>query len=307
MKKPLITNNFRSFWCILSRIYEPWKELLVAVQPETVIKWHRNIDRIIWKRKSKSGRPSISIQTIALIKRIHRENPLLSPEKIHELLINMNILDAPAPNTIAKYIKHYPKSPPKQSQSWKSFLHNHNVWSMDCFTIPTINFKRLHVLVIISHKRRRIEHIAVTSRFNTTWLIQQIRDATPFGKQPKYLLHDNDSVFLSNQFQQALTHINIKSTRTAYKSPWQNGICERAIGIIKRELIDHIIPLNEHHLRKLLREYVSEYYNPHRTHQGINCETPDKTKSMPITFIKNTKINGKPILGGLYTTYDKVA
>ena len=96
-------------------------------------------------------------------------------------------------------------------------------------------------------------------------------------------------------------------SNTAYRSPWQNGICERAIGTLKRELVDHVIPLNDKHLQKLLREYVNEYYNTHRTHQGINCETPDKTKTYQPTLIKNTKLVAKPILGGLYTVYDKVA
>jgi hypothetical protein len=91
---------------------------------------------------------------------------LLSPEKIHERLINLGISDAPAPNTIAKYSPKSPKNPSeKQIQSWKTFLLNHRkgIWAMDFFVVPTLYFKLLFVLVIISHDRRKIEHFAVTS------------------------------------------------------------------------------------------------------------------------------------------------
>ncbi len=112
----------------------------MLVKPETVIKWHRNAFKIHrGKISRKRGRPRVSAKTIALIKRIHKENPLLSPEKIHEQLVRLNVTDAPAPNTIKKYIKE-PGKPPteKQLQSWINFLRNHSdkTWAMDFFTVP---------------------------------------------------------------------------------------------------------------------------------------------------------------------------
>ena len=117
------------------------------------------------------------LKTIALIKRIHKDNPTLSPEKIHERLIALNITDAPAPNTIAKYIRAM-RNPPSeiQKQSWRSFLHNHakGIWAMDFAVVPTLTFKPLYVFLIISHDRRKIEHFAVTGYPTAEWLIQQI-------------------------------------------------------------------------------------------------------------------------------------
>ncbi|HEX3046998.1 MAG TPA: transposase family protein, partial [Bacillota bacterium] len=180
----------------------------MIVNPETVIAWHRKAFRFYWFRKSKPrGRPRISRKTIALIKRIHRENPLWSPERIHDQLINLRISDAPAPNTIAKYLRSSEKpSNEKAGQSWKAFLENHrkDIWAMDFVTVPTVFFKVLYVLIVVSHERREIKHFAVTSHPTSAWVTHQIREATPFGIQPKYLIHDNDSIFTSKDLQEFL-------------------------------------------------------------------------------------------------------
>jgi transposase InsO family protein len=279
----------------------------MLVKPETVLRWHKRMVKLHWKQKSKGGRPKISYSTIALIKRIHKENPTLSPEKIHERIVNMNIIDAPAPNTIAKYIRVKRKPPSyKQTQSWKSFLHNHakGIWAMDFAAVSTLAFKTLHVLIIFAHDRRKIVHFAVTENPSAQWMIQQIRNATPFGIQPTYLLHDNSSIFIEKHFQRFLANLSIKSKRITPYSPWKNGICERLIGIISRDLLDHIIPLNERHLESLLKEYV-EYYNHVRTHQALNGETPVKFMPPPRTATEDTVLYSKPILGGLYHDYEK--
>jgi len=248
IKKPRFTPAFRQLWVLISKIYPNWKSALILAKPETVIGWHKKAFKLYWKTKSnKSGRPKISIQTIALIKRIHKENPLLSPEKIHEQLINLGVIDAPAPNTIAKYIKNSRKPPTdKQKQSWKTFLKNHgkSIWAMDFFVVPTLNFKVLYVLIIISHKRRKIEHFAVTTNPSSAWVAQQIREATPYGETPKYLIHDNDSIFRAQYLQQFLESCNVKSKRTGVHAPWQNGICEITIGVLRQELLNHVIPIN---------------------------------------------------------------
>lgn len=261
-------------------------------------------------KSKKPGRPRISRQTIALIKRIHKENPLLSPEKIYERLIYLNISDAPVPNTIAKYIPKIRKSPTeKQKQSWRTFLSNYRkeLWAMDFFVVPTLFFKVLFVLVIVSHDRRKIEHFSVTSNPSSDWVAQQIREATPFDETPKYLLHDNDSIFTSKSFQKFLSPTHIFSKRRSYHSPWQNSICERTVDILRAELLNHIVPVNQRHLEYLLKEYINEYYNPIRTHQGIGCDTPILSNKPKKTMITETDLASKPILSGLYHSYQKAA
>jgi len=212
--KPRYNNTFRWLWILLSKIFPTWKDALILVKPETVIGWHKKMFKLYWKHKSKGGRPKISHETIALIKRIHKENPLLSPEKIYERLIELAVTDAPVPNTIAKYIieSRNPATEP-QKQSWKSFLGNHvsEIWSMDFAVVPTLTFKVLYVFFIISHERRKIEHFAVTEYPTSQWVAQQIRNATPFGKQPKYIIHDNSGEFRSILFQRFLSDMGITS------------------------------------------------------------------------------------------------
>lgn len=108
-------------------------------------------------------------------------------------------------------------------------------------------------------------------------------------------------------FQQFLINAQIKSKKTAYRSPWQNGITERTVGIFRAELLNHIVPINQKHLKYLLREYIHKYYNPIRTHQGINCATPILSEKPIETTISETKLTSEPILGGLYHSYKKVA
>jgi transposase InsO family protein len=311
ISKPRPTPAFRQLWVMISKLYSNWKSALCVVKPETVIGWHRTAFRFYWRRKSKPrGRPIISHATIALIKRIHKENPLWSPERIHNQLVNLGIIDTPAPNTIAKYIKSIRKpSGENAGQTWKTFLTNHRnrIWSMDFLTVPTIYFKILYVLIIVSHDRREIKHFAVTRHPTSTWVIQQLREVMPFGVQPEYLIHDNDRIFTSKDLQEFLINTKLQSVRTSYHSPWQNGICERTIGILRRELLDHMIPFNEVHLQRLLAEYIDRYYNPRRTHQGIERQTPIISKELEKTEIAATSLISEQILGGLYCNYRKAA
>ena len=240
-----------------------------------------------------------------MIKRIHRENPTLSPEKIYEQLISLNITDVPAPNTIAKYVRYKYKPPTEnQKQSWKSFLSNHakHIWAMDFAVVPTLTFKVFYVLLILL--------ITVAVRLNILLLLI-IHALNGSGnnseKQSKYIIHDNDTIFKNHLLQKFLLNIHIKSKNIAPYSPWQNGIYERLIGTVRRELFDHIIPLNQNHLESLIKEYVY-YYNNVRTHQTLDGKTPIlKLISPPKTKVKDTILSTKPILGGRYHEYEKIA
>lgn len=137
--------------------------------------------------------------------------------------------------------------------------------------------------------------------------MQQLKEATLFGMQPENLLYDDDSIFLSNDVQEFLISSNIRSIRTAYHSPWQNGICEWTVGILRRELLDHVIPFHEEHLRHLLDEYINQYYDPSRTHQDIGRKTLIIFGEFDKATITEISLVSKPVLGGLYHNYRKAA
>ncbi|WP_202595667.1 hypothetical protein [Pontibacillus yanchengensis] len=167
---PRPNTSFRQLWVLISKSYQNWKSHLIIVKPETVIKWHRTAFKWFWKRKSqKVGRPRLSEEWISTIKRVHKENPLLSPEKLHEQLALLGLKDIPAPNTIAKYLPDTRESPSrKQIASWRTFLHNHksDTWAMDFLTVPTLKMDVLYVFIIIQHKTRRIIQFGVTKNPN---------------------------------------------------------------------------------------------------------------------------------------------
>lgn len=311
IKKSKSNRAFRQLWVLISRFHSNWKPLSAVFNPDTIIRWQKTAFKIPWSKKSKkAGRPQVKKDVIDLIKEIHKENPLMSAEKIHEMLLSMGITNPPAPNTMTKYIPTLRKPPSeKQVQSWKTFLKNHSkeIWAMDYFVVPTLFFKMLYVLIIINHGSRKIEHFAVTTNPNLDWVKQQIRNATPYNHKPKYLIHDNDAVFVCEEFKTFLSDSGIKSKRTSYYSPWQNGIAERVNGIIRQELTNHIIPINEAHLYRVLKEYINDYYNTHRTHQGIDCKTPIPLPKYKPTNIIESRLISKPVLNGLYHTYKKVA
>ncbi|WP_240456673.1 integrase core domain-containing protein [Virgibacillus halodenitrificans] len=305
---------FKQLWVIFSKVLPNWKDVLFVVQPETVIRWHRTAFKIYWRRKSrKMGRPRIPKETIELIRKLHDDNLHASPEKLHEQLKLKGVVNPPAPNTIAKYIKEInnKSKPPtaKKKQSWRTFLNNHLdvTWAVDFFTIPTFKFKILHVLVIVHHQTRRIVHFNVTTNPDAEWVVQQFRNATPYGEVPKYLIHDKDPLFRANKFQRFLQTSGIQSKKTAYKSPWQNAYAERAIGTLKRECTDHIIPINEKHIHNLLYEYIHNYYNTNRPHQRLNNQTPIPTPTHLPVNAEDVKLKATSVMNGLYHTYKRVA
>jgi putative transposase len=152
-----------------------------------------------------------------------------------------------------------------------------------------------------------IQHVAITAHPTSAWVAQQLREATPYGMQPDYLVHDNDRIFVSKDLQTFLANSKIKSVKTGYHYPWQNGVCERAVGVLRRELLDHIVPFNEKHLEYLLKEYIDGYYNPCRTHQGIGRQTPFPSSKTKKVSIADTSLISEPVLGGLYHNYRKAS
>ncbi|SIS64788.1 integrase core domain-containing protein [Salimicrobium flavidum] len=307
LPKPRPSQAFRHLWVALSKLHKDWTKHLGLVKPSTVRKWHRNLFKTLWKHKSRNvGRPPLQREWIKTIKEIHKENPLYSPERIHDQLKQLGIENVPAPNTIAKYLPETRKpTTDKQRDSWKAFIRNHlsETWAMDFLTIPTIKMDVLYIFVIIHHKTRKIIHFSVTKNPNQQWVKQQLREATPYNQKPTYLIHDNDPVFHSKEIQNFLEDAEITSKNTSYRSPWQNPYAERVNGTLRREVLDYLIPLNERHVEQKLYEYIHSYYNTHHTHQGLRRKTPMPTPTHLPVPVEKTKLKKTPVLGGLYHTY----
>jgi transposase InsO family protein len=145
---------------------------------------------------------------------------------------------------------------------------------MDLFTVPTIPFRVLYCSFIIAHNRRRILHLNVAKHPTSRWVVQQIREAFPFESAPRFLIFDRDSKF-GVEVPAIVRSLTIVSIRTSFGSPWQNGAAERWIQSCRRDLLDHIIAVNDRHLRRLPSEYV-RYYHEDRTHLSLGKGPPGR-------------------------------
>jgi len=298
--RPRIRRRDRLFWVLLRRLWKGWRACLVLVQPETVVRWHRQGWRVFWRLKSgKPGRSPIPRRVILLIRRLSSENPLWGVPRLQlELrLLGHDLAEA----TITKYRVRSRR--PGHGQRWFTFLRNHarQIASCDLFVVPTVSFRLLYVFVVLSHDRRKILHFAVTAHPTDVWLAMQIRRAfAGIVQPPRYLLRDRDASY-GKEFRAALRLLGIKSLRSSPQSPWQNPYVERVIGTIRRECLNHVIALSARGLRTILAEYIA-YYNAGRAHQSLAGRQPCPRPRRSVGRIKATRV-----LGGLHHVYSRAA
>jgi putative transposase len=199
------------------------------------------------------------------------------------------------------------RKPREPSTMWLPFLRSHLgvSWAIDFPTVTTIGSATAYVFLVFEHGRRRVIHLATTCSPTMAWVIRQLRNAMPFGEQPRYLFRDSDGIY-GHGVALFLKTCGIRNVQTALQSPWQSPYTERFIGTLRRELLNHVIVLSEAHLDRLLREFIEEYCHVARPHQGLGGETPIATESPP-QVDGPTKLVSVPILGGLHHRYVRVA
>ncbi len=284
------------FMGFLTDLYESWREALLIVQPETVIRWHRQSFHLYWRWKSRTelGRPTIPQAQIDLIRQMAGQNPLWGAPRIHGEMLKLGF--EISQSTVLRYMPR--KAPGTGKQQWKTFLKNHSaqIFSADFFVVPTITFRLLYVLIFLSQDKRRIVLFNVSAHPTAQWSTQQLRNVFSDEAPPRFLLRDRDAKF-GEMFTETVAALGIDPLLTAYKSPWQNGYVERLVGSIRRECLDHLIVLNEEHLRGILQEYV-RYYNTQRTHLGIGKDSPE-----PREIQHSGKIDQVGVVGGLHHYY----
>ncbi len=302
--RPKLSRFDRIFWVWLSRLWKKWKDSLIFVAPETVINWHRKGFRLYWKfisqRGKKKGKNTINKEIRKLIRQMANENPIWGAPRIHGELVKLGF-DV-SERTVSRYLSKIRPSG-NRFNKWMFFLDNQRkgIAAMDFFIVPTLFFKQLYCFFIIHHDRRRILYFNVTFHPSASWVCNQIQKAFSSVKETtKYMVYDRDTIF-SQLVANTLSSLGIETKRTSYRSPWQNGVAERWIGSCRRELLDHVIILNEKHLHRLLEEYV-EYYNHDRTHYNLDKDPPI-TRPVQGKGSDNDKVIALPRLGGLHHKY----
>jgi len=291
----------RLFWTVLRQTWARWKAALVIVKPETVIAWHRAGFRFYWRWRSRprGGRPRISEEVRSLIRQLAQENPDWGAPKIHGELQKLGI--PVSERTVARYLRGIQRrgDPAKR---WLAFLRNHReaIAALDLFTVPTATFRVLYCLFVIEHGRRRILHFNVTRHPTAEWVVQQLREAFPEVSSYRYVILDRDAIF-NAEVVDFLQAAGLQPKRTSRQAPWQNGTAERWIGSCRREILDHVIALNEQHLRRVIGDYV-RYYEQDRIHDSLDKDTPNRrpVESKPAA---DATVISLPRLGGLHHRY----
>ena len=292
----------RLLWIGLSRLWRDWRSALAIVRPETVVAWHRAGFRLFWTwrvQRLKRGRPVVSREVRELIRQMCRENPLWGAPRIHGELLKLGI-DI-AESSVSKYMVRRHKPP---SQTWRTFLENHvqQLVSIGFFTVPTIRFQVLYAFLVLAHDRRRILHFNVTAHPTAQWTRQQLREAFPFAKLPRYLLRDRDAIF-GHDFREQVRDMGICEVLSAPRAPWQRAYIERVIGSIRRECLDHVIVFHAGSLRRTLQSYF-EYYHQSRTHLSLGKDAPEPRAIQPPEM---GTVVAVPQVGGLHHRYERRA
>jgi putative transposase len=206
--------------------------------------------------------------------------------------------------TIQKYMRQAGGRGSHDGQTWKNFLKNHSTWACDFLQLYDIWFRPIFAFFIVDVNTKRVVHVGVTRAPTEEWTAQQLREVTPFGSGPQLLIRDGDTKY-GAAFDGVAEGADIEIVQIAPCAPRMNSVCERFLGGIRRECLDHIIILGEDHLRRVLRRYTEQYFNTCRPHQGIGQRIPSGRR----VALSDTagKIVAFPVLNGLHHDYRRVA
>jgi len=233
-----------------------------------------------------------------------KENRLWGAERIRGELLKLGI--RVCKRTIQKYMRNV-RVPQPRGQKWSTFLHHHaeEIWACDFLQVTDLFFRPLFAFFIIEHKSRKVIHVGVTRSPTDPWVAQQLREATPYGQAPKYLIRDNDSKFGSG-FARVATTSAIEILKTPYHAPRANVNCERFLRSIRQECLGHLLIFREKQLQRVLNQYVV-YFNWARPHQGIQQQLPEPSRSAISSHHAGDKVIAVPRVGGLHHDYQWVA
>jgi len=301
-----LTNAGRLWLVFWSRFFD-CRTALPVVKPATLIGWHRKTFRLFWRWKSRPGRRRIPQDLRQLIVQMVRENPTWGEERIaHELWLKLGI--HVSPRTVRAY---WPAKDPwsdQRSQSWNTFVRNHAraVVACDFMAAVTARFQVIYIFVVMEIGSRRILHCNATPHPTAEWTIQQLREAIPSDHEHRFLIHDRHATF-SSELDAAVANLGLQVLKTPIRTPQANAYCERMIGTMRRECLDLMIPFNERHLRRIIREWVS-HYNRGRPHSRPGPGIRDQRTAPPYRlhrhrFDEEERITSTSILGGLHHEY----
>jgi hypothetical protein len=216
------------FWVAVRRLWSGWQQSLIVVTLETVVRWHRAGFRWYWKListvRTPVGRRPTSKQVQELIFRMVVEKSTWGAPRIHGELLMLG-LDV-SERTISRWMKRAPRDP-EPARRWLTFLRNPReaIAAMDFFTVPTITFSSLYCFFVITHDRRRILHFNVTKHPTSSWIVEQLREAFPFGSTPSFVIFDRDAKY-GLEVPAAVRSLRVSPVRTAGAEGKEDVVCQ---------------------------------------------------------------------------------
>jgi hypothetical protein len=222
-KRPRLRDRDRLFWITLKKLWKDWRVALAFVQPETLIGWQRRRFKRYWWRLSqprRPGRPRLCLEIRKLIRTMVAANPIWGAPRIHGELLKLGF--EISERTVSRLM---PKDR-KPTQTWMTFLRNHvgQLVSIDFFTVATIRLRVLYVFIVLEHDRRRVIHFNITEHPTAVWAAQQIIEAFPEDRVPRFMVRDRDGIY-GESFRSRVEGMSIEEICITPRSPWQNLLC----------------------------------------------------------------------------------
>src|SRR6516165_2029510 len=268
--RPRLEDVDRRFWIFAYRWFAGWQTSLLVVNPETVLRWHRQGWRTYWRRRSslsgRAGRRPIAPELRNLIRRMTMENRLWGQRRIQAELARLGF--RVSARTVAEYMQRTHRREP--SSRWRSFLRQHGseIWACDFFCVRTITFRTLYVFFLIKHASRQVVHVHVTPHPTASWTGQQIVECCACDRVPAlFLIHDRDSCY-GTTFHRRVRNIGIAQLRTPFRSPRANAIAERWVRSVRTECLHHMFIFNEEIVRSAIALRV-----------GDTCASSERSRS----------------------------
>jgi putative transposase len=311
--RPTLLPSDRALLAGLSRLLSRARRGPFFVQPETLLRWHRDLVRRRWTYPHRSGRPSLAAATVQIVLRLAGDNSTWGYRRIHGELAVMGI--RLAPSSVWSILRRHgiDPTPGRTGPTWSEFLRSQasSMLACDFFTVDTVLLRRLYVLFFIELDTRRVYVTGITTNPVGPWVVQQARNLTMVladrARPIKFLVRDRDAKFTSS-FDEVFRSERIRVIRTPVRAPRANAFAERFVGTIRRECLDRILIFHRRQLEAILVEYV-EHYNGHRPHRSLNQTAPLSMSPMspPTSTPDATQLRRSDRLGGLIHEYKLAA
>ena len=303
--RPRLHAEDRLILVFLARLNTAWRDALHVVKPDPLLRWHRDLFTLLWHHTSRrrGARGRLRVERIDLIQAMATANGLWGAERIRGELLTLGI--RVSKRTVQQYMRSVrPRG--QHGQTWGTFLrnHTHDIWACDVLQLYDAWVRPIYAFFLVAHGTREVVHVNVTRSPTDAWVAQQLREATPYDSAPRFLIRDNDGKF-GRDFAAAATSADMDVVPIPPRSPNLNAICERFLGGLRRECLDHVLLLEEDHLRRVLAEWVG-HFNGGRPHQGIGQRIPNQ-RQRPGRVEPCRRIVAFPVLGGLHHDYRRAA